>query len=219
MSPVKDPIPREFRQQMEKAYSTVPQGDLERVLDNLVYLIEFGKDRRQSLRSFLEQVARTIFKLFDFEEVSIGLKDKKEDKWRYEVIFGYTKQVESNLRKIEYDRDDMFGSSKYPNIQIGRLSELIVVEGIPDEESNFYNRPFKVGAKRQSMDEFHEGDFMDFWIYGPNKEIISWIELSRPRTGKMPQRSTVRWVELIAGACSSIIRNKWIEEQRKGATH
>lgn len=215
MCAVADPIPRDFRIYIENLYSQIPKGDLEHVLDNLIFLLELGKDRRQSLRSFLDQVARMIFKLFDVEEISIGLKDRKEDRWRYEIVFGYTRAVEAKVRKLEYNRADMYEFDTYPNVKIGRLSELNPVEGMPELEADAYNRPYRVGEKRQSVDDFHEGDFVDFWVYGPGKEIIAWIELSRPKNGKMLPRANVRWIELIAGACSPIILQKWKAESKK----
>jgi len=47
-------------------------------------------------------------------------------------------------------------------------------------------------------------DFINIFFKNRSKEIIGYIEVSDPRSGKMPKRGTIVWLELIAtllGAC------------------
>jgi hypothetical protein len=67
-------------------------------------------------------------------------------------------------------------------------------------------------VQRKSPDEFHEGDYIDVWMQSHNREIIGWFELASPADDKLPSRSQMRWIELIVAVCSSIVVEKWAEE-------
>jgi len=212
----KEAITPEFRRLLETMYSPVPKDDNERILNNFIDLMALGSDRRQPLKAVFEQVARLVFRQFGFSEVAIGLKVKKEDIWKYEVAFGYTKDVEAKLFRTRYDRDDMYSQERFPNIKTGRLSELNVAEGLPLIETDKYDRPYRWHAKRTSFEEFLPGDFLDVWMLDEKKEIIGWIEVSGPKDKLQPPRSTLRWIELLASLCAEIVMLRWAEEEPGG---
>ena len=207
-----DPIDRQYRAFIESTYSPIPKDDQEKIVDNILTLIEMGHDKKQPLRSTLDFAAKMIFKLFDFHEIGIGLKNRNDGLYRYEILFGYRKEVEENFRKMKYNHEDMVSNERFPFIKMGRLSELDPVEGLPEWEKELFNRPYQLTVQRKSPDEFHEGDYIDVWMYSHNKEIIGWFELSGPMNDKLPPRSHMRWIELIVAICSSIVVEKWAEE-------
>src|SRR5512136_3042040 len=96
----KDPIDWNLKSSLQTKYSTVPKNELQKILDNILELGELSKDRKQSVKSILELAARIIFRLFDFNEVAIGLKNPKDGLFRYEVIFGLSKNTEMAFRKL-----------------------------------------------------------------------------------------------------------------------
>lgn len=205
-------IDNQFRQHIESKYSPIPKDDEERLVDSLISLMEYGRDRRQSLTSFLEQVARLIFRFLAFDEIVIGLYDRKQDDFYHEVVFGFHSGITSEYKKVRYSHEDMVSQERFPFVKIGKLSEFSPVEGLPEEERKLFNRPFAGGLARGAVDEFHEGDYIDFWMTGPQNSIIGWIELAKTRNGKLPTRMNVRWVELIASICSSVVRQRWLHE-------
>jgi len=213
MSPLRtDPVDSQYKTLIERGYAPIPRDQLEKIIEGIFGIIETSNDRRNSLKSILEQVAKTIFRLFEFDEIGIGLKSRRDGLYRYEVLFGYRGVIVDDFKKIAYTYDDMVSYDKFPFIKTGKYSDLNPVEGLPDEEKHLFNRPFELQEKRDLPDEFHEGDYIDFWMYGYNKEIIGWFELSSPRNRKLPPRATIRWIELIANICSSIVQRKWAEE-------
>ena len=181
-------------------------------MDNILTLVEMGHDKKQSLKSVLDFAVKMIFKLFDFHEITVGLKNRKDGYYRYEVIFGFRKEAEDNLRRLKYTYEDMVSNEKFPFIKMGRISELNPVEGLPEWERELFNRPYALSVERKSPDEFHEGDYIDVWMYSHNKELIGWFELANPVNGKLPTRRTIRWIELIASVCSSVVLQRWAEE-------
>jgi hypothetical protein len=212
MTPGKrDAIDRKYRAFIEDYYSPIPRDADEKIIDNMISLIEMAKDRTQPLNAILEQAAKLIFRYFDFREVAIGLKSRTEDIYRYEILLGYRPDMVDSYRKLKYTYEDMVSQDRYPSIRTGKLSELNPVEGLPDEEEYLFNRPYQLTVARESMEDFHEGDYLDVWMYGPNKELVAWFELSSPVTGKIPPRKTIRWIELVASICSSIVIERWAE--------
>lgn len=212
MIPLADSISPEFRRHVENIYTLVPKDDGERIADNLIDIMAAGSDRKQPLKSVLEQVARFVFRQFGFSEVAIGLKDRREPVWRYEVALGFTKEIEARIFRTRYDHEDMYSQERFPNIKIGKLSEFNIAEGRPVNETDKYDRPYRWTAKRTELTEFLPGDFIDVWMVDEKKEFIGWIEVSGPKDKKQPPRSTVRWLELLASICSEIVRTRWAEE-------
>jgi len=207
-------IDPQFRQQIESKYSPVSRDDQEKLIDAMMSLMEYGRDRKQSLHSFLEQVTRVIFRFFALDEVVIGLYDRKQKDYYIEVVFGYRNELTTEYKKLRYDHEDMVGQNTFPHINIGRISELNPVEGLPESERKLFNRPFMGSDARKTPDEFHEGDYIDVWMRDHQKNIIGWIEISRTRDGKLPPRITVMWVEFIASVCACVIHQRWMQEDR-----
>jgi len=207
----RDAIDRKYRALIESNYSPIPRDADEKIIDNIISVAELAMDKKQPLNAVLEQAAKLIFRHFDFREVGVGLKSRTTNVYKYEVLLGYRPDIADSFRKLEYTHEDMVSQDRFPNIKTGRLSELNPVEGLPDEEKNLFNRPYQLTVMRESSDDFHEGDYLDIWMYGPNKELIGWFELSNPIKGKLPSRRMIRWIELIASICSSIVIQRWAE--------
>jgi len=208
----KEAIDRKFRMFIEDKYSFVLKDAEEKIIDSLITWMELAMDRKQPLKTVLEQAAKLIFRQFEFREVGIGLKSRTSETYKYEVLFGYKREIVDSFLELEYTLDDMVSQDRFPYIKMGRRSELNPAEGLPDEERILFNRPYQLTARRVSMDDFLEGDYLDIWMYGPNKELIGWFELANPVNGKLPTRRTIRWIELIAGVCSSVVLQRWAEE-------
>jgi len=207
-----DRIDRKYRTLIENTYSPIPKDEQEKVIDNILTLIEMGHDKKQPLKSTLDFAAKIIFKLFDFHEIGVGLRNRKDGFYRYEILFGFRKEVEENFRKLKYEYEDMVSNERFPFIKLGRLSELDPVEGLPEHERDLFNRPYQLTVQRKTPDEFHEGDYIDVWMYSHDRELVGWFELASPMNDKLPTRSQMRWIELIVAVCSSIVTEKWAEE-------
>ena len=210
--PSASPIDVKLRQYVEMTYTPIPRDDREKLIDSLLSLTELARDKKQDVHTFLEKVAKMIFRQFAFDEISIGIFDRKENKYRMDVLFGHRPEIVAEYLRLRYDQEDMVSQDRFPFIKIGKLAELDPIEGLPEDERKYLNRPYAGSLARGAVDEFHEGDYIDVWIYGPQKNILGWIELGKPRTGKLPPRASVRWVEVIASICAFAIRQRWLQE-------
>ncbi len=207
-----DPVPKELRSALETVYSAVPRDEVERIIDDLISITEYGTDKKHSIDQILDHAVKLIFKRLAFSEILVGLLDRKDGKYRYVLEHGFRKEVEAAYKKMEYDHEDMVSPERFPYIRTGKLSEFNPVEGLPPGEKILFNRPYSLGVGRRSFTEFHEGDYFDIWMMDGNNNIIGWFELTSPRGGQMPSRSSLRWIELIASLCGSIVLERWSEE-------
>lgn len=210
--PSTDSIDPKLKSYIETTYSQIPRDQFEKIIDNYMTIIESAGERKQPLDSVLDQATKMIFRLFGFREILIGLKSRDDFHYRYVKMFGPSQESLDVYRKIKYTTEDMVSQDKFPHFKTGRLSEFDPVEGLPEYEKELFTRKFQLGETRKSQDEFHEGDYMDFWIRGTNGDLVGWIELLSPSDGKLPPRSTVRWIELLASILGIAISQRWAEE-------
>lgn len=210
-----EPVDRELRTRIESTYSPVPRDEQERFLESVDSIMQLARDRRCLLNDVLDQTAKAIFRTLGFGEVTIGLKSREDGKFRYNVFFGVRKEVEQNLRKLAYTDQDMTDEAKFPHVDTGKISMMFPAESLPDDQHPYFNRPFSLKGKRENIEEFKEGDYIDVYMYGSGREIIGWVEVAAPRSGKMPSRTTIRWLELITNVASLAVMQKWAEENQQ----
>jgi hypothetical protein len=189
-------------------YSPIPRDENEKVMDGTQKLMLIARDPTLPLKIFLDEAGRLIHRLFDFREIAIGMKSKSDNLFRYEVLIGFSGEAERARKKLTYTDDDMLDSKKYPNgIVITKKTEFMLVELHPYKpgEEDTYNRPNLLAKQRSSIEDFIEGDYIIIYFFGRKGEVMGWVELSGTRSGKMPSRSTMRWLELISSIIASVI--------------
>ena len=189
-------------------YSPIPRDENEKVMDGIQKLMLIARDPTLPLKAFLDETGRLIHRLFDFREIAIGMKSKNDNLFRYEVLIGFSRDAERARKKLTYTHDEMTDSKKYPGgITIARKTEFMLVELQPYKsgEEDTFNRPSQLTKKRASIEDIIDGDYIDIYFFGRKDEVIGWIELAGTRSGKMPSRSTIRWLELISSIIASVI--------------
>lgn len=190
-------------------YNLIGRGSESKILAGLGAILLHNQERRGTLRSVLEEVGKLIYRYSEVKEVSIGIKNPADGRFRYEVMIGFRKEVEEAHKKISYSFEDFFDKERYQGEKISKYSEVFLAENQPfaDKELSTYNRPVLIGRERKIADQYIEGDYIDIVMYGRNDEVVGWIELSATRTGKMPSAETIRWIELIASVLGIIVQS------------
>jgi len=74
------------------------------------------------------------------------------------------------------------------------------VEAYPEDETELkaFGKPELLDSPRKKLDEFRQGDYIDFYIHGYEGALLGWIEVSNTKDNKMPSRLSIRWIEFIA---------------------
>jgi len=206
--PLPPPIAKEIEALLKKRYSQATQSEEQKILDGLQNFIAHIKLGRSS-RNLLQEAARTIHRVFPFQEIAIGIRNPDDGLYRYDTFIGYTREAEEEFKKQAYDLKTFFDPGEFPSVRICKLIDLSIAENEPqmEREQACWNRPALLKVPRKSPDEFTEGDYLDVLVYGEDNELIAWIELSAPRDGKMPSSSTLKGLELFAAVLSLALQS------------
>lgn len=192
-------------------YSPIPRDENEKVMDGIQKLMLVARDPTLSLQAFLDETGKLIHRLFDFKEIAIGMRSKNDNLFRYEVLIGFSSDAVRARKKLTYTHEDMLDSKKYPNgIIITKKTEFMLVEftSYKSGEEDTFNRPTQLMKDRASIEDIVDGDYIDIYFFGRKDEVVGWIELAGTRNGKMPPRSTIRWLELISSILASVISER-----------
>lgn len=192
------------------SYSQIPQNEDERVMENLEKIVSKSLEPNRSIDQFLKDVSELIHRSFGFIEIAIGLKDKKDGRYKYKNFYGLRKNSEKAYQKISYSYEDMIDAVKFERIKLSNYCDFFPGEysSYLNGEEDTFSRPSLLGQRRINPDDLIEGDYFCFYMYGKKNELIGWFELSRNKNNKFPQRNTIKWLELISAICGKCLSEK-----------
>lgn len=199
-------------------YAPVSNTEDEQIIEVLDSLTLHTKMPGQSTAVFLNDVARAIYKAFGFKEVSIGAKDR-EGIFKCVAMVGFRDEVKTSRQKLSYTLAEMMDARAYPSTRVNKIVEIHLIDDMPLKEGggDMYNRPSLIGKERPSPDSMVEGDYIEFSVLGPSDELLGWIEMSGPRDGKFPSRSTIKWLEFISTITAACLKLKEPTKERHAA--
>lgn len=183
------------------------KGNIDKALAGMDSVFEVYRRPKLRVHELLEEAANVIYKQMKLKEVSIGVKSPKDGMYRYEVMAGMTSGIWEAHEDLAYTQDDFFRNDKYKGTNISKYSKIMLAEDSPYQkgEEDTYNRQEMLTAKRHSLDDCIEGDYIDVLIYGVNDEFIGWIEVAGTWTSKIPDAQTIRCMEILACALGAML--------------
>jgi len=183
-------------------------SDEERAISDIEKFLERSLRLSGQLGTLLSETTRLIHKISAFTEIAIGLKDD-DGMFRYHEMLGFRKEAVGARKRITYNDRDMADGVSYRAIKSGRYSQFHLSEFEPFKpgEEDTYNRPELLGRPRANYDDMIEGDYLDIYIYGAQREILGWLELSGTRHGKFPTRQDLLNLELLTACLALLISN------------
>ena len=184
---------------LKSLYSPVSSSDEEKRLSEIDQFFTHSLRISDSKREELIDVGRLIHKISGFKEIAFGIRDE-DGMYRYHEMMGFRKEAVDARKKIVYTPRDMQDGSSFKSIRIGKFSQIHLSEFKPFKpgEEETFNHPELLGKSRANPDDMIEGDYLDIFLFGKNREILGWIELSGTKDGKFPPREIFLYTELIA---------------------
>ena len=161
-------------------------------------------------RSFMKEIVDAILKIFAIESVGIGVRDPVDRLYRYKIVGGLDKTIEDGYLKLSYTKEQLLEPTTYPAYEISKHTRLLLAEDHPygDGEEFTYRRPGLLGMKRRSVTDSLEADYLDILFYDTSGDVLGFIEISGTRMRKLPDASTIKWVELLAALLGIVIQKE-----------
>jgi hypothetical protein len=198
---------REIPRKLKLEYSLGTRDQTSKSLDAVQSLLSNCAKTPIEMHALLQEAANLICKNFGIDGVSIGLRSPSDGLYRYETFAGLREDAIASERRIVYKKEQFFGSG-YKGNEISKQSRIYLTEENPNSlrnEKDSFNRPILLESTRRSITQSLEGDYIDTHILSPDGELLGWIEISGTRTGRIPDVTTIKWIELIASILSAAI--------------
>ena len=191
--------PKEVALKLKLDYSRGVKDHTTRHLEEVCGLCTKLEQTHFNADAFIKDSADLILKLFGIESVAVAIKDA-DGLYRYKYVVDLEKEVADGFKNLEYTRAQLLEDNTYPSHEISRRTRLFLSEEHPyaKGEEFTYRRPGLIGMTRRTLSYSLEADYIDFFFYRPDGDILGFIETSGTRLRKLPDVTTIRWIELIA---------------------
>lgn len=195
-----DEVARKLR--LDYLYSQKDQS--QKVLDGVQVLLGHFQRHEFSLDEFMNDLLNLMRRRLWLRETTVALLDTKDGLYRYRYQSGLRKEAWDAHAPLSYRAADLVNPAVYRGKEISKITTLFLAEDNPygQGEDGTYSRPVMLQSKRLSVDESIEGDYFDTWMIGKGKEIVGWIEFSGTTSSKLPDGTTLKWIELLASLAS-----------------
>jgi hypothetical protein len=188
-------------------YSHGIRDPTQKTLEGVQTLLSHFQGSYMDIDKLLNEAAEFIWRQFGIDNVAIGLKDPKDGLYKYRAMVGFRGDALEAHKKIAYKKDQFSEDGEFHGFKISKYSRIYLAEDnvLTEAERSAYNRPGLLTMKRKDPTDSLEGDYIDTGIYGRGDELVGWIEISGTRTLKLPDVTTIRWVEVIASIIAAAL--------------
>ena len=189
----------EVGRRMRFSYAHGYKDAIAKELETIQVVLERFEKRPVNIDALMKDGASLICKQFGIAHATIGLRDP-DGMYRYKVMVGLRPETQEAQAKLAYTEKQFGEESEYRGTRISKFTKIYLEEDIlPNRaDSDIYNRPMLLGAKRLTAESSLEGDYIDYHIFGVNGELLGWIETGGTRLGKLPDTTTIRLIEIMA---------------------
>lgn len=191
---------KEVARNLKQEYVRGSKDPSIRALDSLNSLVKFLMKNDPDLDEMLKVATRLMFTQFNIKEVSIALKTPSDGLFRYVTMHGMRAEVWAAHMSLSYSLEQLIDDRKYKPTVISHHTRLYLAEDNPyaDDETYTYSEHLMTISKRREPDDSIEGDYLDVFIYGPDDEILGWIETGSTWDSKIPDARTIRCLEILS---------------------
>jgi hypothetical protein len=194
---------------MKLDYSHAAADRTHKALEGIQGLVTLINKPNVNQHDFLQNASDLIAKLFRLRSVTIGLRSP-DGLFRYEVMSGLREEAWAFQKSLAYEEKDFLNSEVYKGEMISKMTKLFLAEDapFPETEKEAFNRPFVLGLKRRGMEDWIEGDYLDVMMRSADGQLIGWMEVVGTIDGKLPDVTSIKWMEAIATVVGTRIETK-----------
>ncbi len=200
--------PTEVAMKMKLDYAHGLRDPTSKILEAILAMAAKLEKPGFDLRAILQESAEMISRNLGIASVAIGLWNPSLMKYKYEVVVGLNPESVKGFMALSYNRNELTDPKTYPQHDISRMTKVFLGEEHPyaDNEEFSYNKPILLGMNRYAVDESLEADYLCVFFRGPGDEILGWMDISGTRLKKLPDSTTIRWIELIGQILGMAVR-------------
>lgn len=190
----------EIARGLRMEYAQWSTDSTQRIMDGVQELLASARSDRMDINGLLDKTAKMVHQQFRLRWVAIGTRSDRDGLYRYGAYAGLRDDAIKARSHESFKREDFNGVGKYPGRMISNQTMIFLEEDKPYTEGAeaTFNRPALMNAQRRSPQDCLEADYLDVHIFDGKGDLIGWIEASGTTTGKLPDITSVKWIEMIA---------------------
>ncbi|HIH02033.1 TPA: HAMP domain-containing histidine kinase [Thermoplasmata archaeon] len=170
--------------------------------------------RVEPLQVLLDRVAKTISDRFSMRSLTICLLDEDTGFFRPRVVHGFpedqTRAIKEHAYPLERKQDEL--DEKF---RIDENCYFVRAEGLTqvyNDDVDYIPNLDELPRTRESQDEWHDLDYIDFIMTDRLGNWIGWIEIDEPNNRRIPPRDTITKIQVLAGLTAIAIENSKMYE-------
>jgi len=182
-------------------------------------LFEITQDilQAQAAGPALESIARGLSDLYGFKYVSIVASDKPGGEMYRRVIIGFPQETIEERLGEHIPREDIVQLLP-PDFAVVPNCYYIPAERRQVWAYNIYTGDAPIDVVRESRDAWHEHDSLVLALVDREGEMIGYVSLDGPVSGRVPKRETLRQMQLfvnLVGLALGNMRGHAVEVERR----
>jgi signal transduction histidine kinase len=191
----------ESRIEPHEGLSGVPISDMLEILRLI--------SRVEPLGILLERVACTISSRFSIKTLTICLQDEETGFFRPRVVHGFPENQKRAIKEHAYTLD----RKRDELIEEFRIDENcyhVRAEGLThvyNDDVDYIQDVSDLPKARESQDEWHDLDYIDFIMTDRLGNWIGWIEIDEPVARRIPSRDTISKIQVLSDLTAIAIEN------------
>ena len=165
--------------------------------------------RVEPLDVLLERIASTISKRFAVKALTICVQDEETGFFRPQAVLGFEEDQRRAIRNHAYPldrkRDEL--DEKF---RIDDNCYYVRAEGLTqvyNDDVDYISDVAELSRTRDSSDEWHDLDYIDFIMTDRLGNWIGWIEIDEPENRRMPSRETIAKIQVLTDLTAIAIEN------------
>ena len=165
--------------------------------------------RVEPLDDLLNRVADTISRRFSIRALTICLDDEETGFFRPRVVCGFpedqTRAIKEHAYTLERKRDEL-----QEEFRIDENCYYVRAEGLTqvyNDDVDYIPDIAELPRTRESQDEWHDLDYIDFIMTDRLGNWIGWIEIDEPNDRRIPSRDCIAKIQVLAGLTAIAIEN------------
>jgi len=192
--------PTDVARRYKSEYSRASNDLTDRSIECIQEICGWIMTPKVGSKELIESTIKLIFRQFHIKEVSIGLRSASDGRYRYVAMEGMRANVWAEHLGLSYGKDTFFDNKTYKGTQISKYTKLLLAEDEPYDkgEKKTYSEHLMLSSARKAYDDSIEGDYLDILVFGPEDQVLGWIEISGTWDGKLPSTKTIKTLEVFA---------------------